>query len=109
MEGGPCVALLDHNQDSASAQQEAVTTHPTLRTRCRPRAEQVGSSQGRAGPRAGPGRQPGCAYILDPTLCIFLCVCARASFSTLPTPNSKFLRRGLDLSRRSKTQRESRC
>ena len=50
MEGGPCVALLDHNQDSASAQQEAVTTHPTLRTRCRPRAEQVGSSQGHAGP-----------------------------------------------------------
>ena len=88
MEGGPCVALLDHNQDSASAQQEAVTTHPTLRTRCRPRAEQVGSSQGHAGPGAGRGRQPGCAYILDPTLVYFyVCVCVRVCVQvSLPSP-----------------------
>ena len=101
MEGRPCVALLDHSQDSASAQQEAVTTHPTLRTQCRPCAEQARS---RTQPPAWL-----CIHPRPHSVYISVCVCACASFSALPTPNSKFLGQGLGLSRRSKTQRESRC
>ena len=85
MEGRPCVALLDHSQDSASAQQEAVTTHPTLRTQCRPCAEQARS---RTQPPAWL-----CIHPRPHSVYISVCVCV-CKFLCPPHPKLQIPRAG---------------